>query len=114
MTSLNIVQAAADPDFYTRVSFLAVKTAQNVAAEAPTASNHEARVQYANRVFRGDDNAALLAQHVATNPAIGAALEQGAVVPDGDIEFALASIWDARANAFYTPPPEPVALTLSE
>jgi hypothetical protein len=109
MSSFDVVQAAADPDFYTRVSFLAVKTAQNVASEDPTASNHEARVQYANRVFRGDDGAALLAQHVATNPAIAAALETGgpSAVPDGDIEFALASIWDARANAFYTPPIDP-------
>jgi hypothetical protein len=106
---MQIVQAAADPEFYTRVSFLAVKTAQNVASEAPTASNHAARVAYANQVFRGHDNAALLAQHVATNPAIGAALEAGgpSSVPDGDIEFALASIWDARANAFYVPPVDP-------
>jgi len=114
MTSLNIVQAASDPDFYTRVSFLAVKTAQNIASEDPGAANHLARVDYANRVFRGDDNAALLAQHVATNPAIGAALEAGANVPDGDIEFALASIWDARATAFYVPPREPTPAATAE
>jgi hypothetical protein len=107
MPSLEVVQAASDPDFYTRVSFLALKTAQNVASEDGSAPNHTERVDYANRVFRGDDNAALLAQHVATNPSIGAKLEAGEPVPDGDIEFALASIWDARATAFYVPPPNP-------
>ncbi len=56
MPSLEIVQAAADPDFYTRVSYLALRTAQNVASEGESAPNHEARVQYANRVFRGDRN----------------------------------------------------------
>jgi len=105
MPSMEIVQAAANPDFYTRVSFIALKTAQNVASEGESAPNHAARVQYANRVFRGDDNAALLAQHVATNATIGSALEQGLPVPDGDIEYALSTIWDARANSFYVPPP---------
>lgn len=105
MSSTQIVTAASDPIFYTRVSFLALKVAQNVASEDPAYANHANRVAYSDRVFRGDDNAILLAQHVAaSNATISAALEAGTDVPDGDIEFALATIWDARANAFAPPP----------
>jgi hypothetical protein len=100
--SLAVVTAASDPVFYSRVSYLALKAAQMVASEPASTVNHENRVAYANRVFRGDDNAVLLAQHVATNPSIAATL--GSAGPEGptdpDIEFTLASIWDARANAF--------------
>ena len=99
--SLNVVTAASDPAFYTRVAYTALKVAQMVASEEAAHPNHDNRVAYANRVFRGDDNAILLAQHVATNPTISAALENGPEAPtDGDIEFTLTSIWDARANAF--------------
>ena len=102
MASFDIVNAASDPIFYTRVSFAALKVAQMIAAEDTEHPNHVNRVAYANKIFRGDDNAILLAQHVATNPTISSALESGGpdAPPDGDIEFVLTSIWDARANAF--------------
>lgn len=103
MATTDIIAAASDPVFYTRVSFISLKTAQNVASEDTGAPNHQARVDYAERIFRGGDNALLIAMHVAaSNPTIASTLETegGAAVPDGDIEFALATIWDARANAF--------------
>jgi hypothetical protein len=106
-----VVTAASDPIFYSRVSFIALKVAQMIAAEDPSYANHENRVAYSNRVFQGSDNAILLAQHVATNASIAAAL--AASGPDGpldsDIEYVLTSIWDARANAFApaVPPPQP-------
>ena len=103
MASEQIIAAASDPTFYTRVSFIALKVAQNVASEDPATANHENRVNYAARVLRGADNALLLAMHLAaSNATIAATLETdgGSAVPDGDIEFALATIWDARANAF--------------
>ena len=105
MSSIDIVTAASDPAFYSRVSYHALKVAQAVSSEEEAHPNHENRVAYANRVFQGADNAVLLAQHVATNPAIASALESGgAEAPtDGDIEFTLTSIWDARANAFASP-----------
>ena len=81
--------------------------AQNVGAEDPGAPNHENRIAYCARIFTGQDGALLLAQHVAaSNPTIAATLETqgGDAVPDGDIEFALASIWDARANSFAAQP----------
>lgn len=98
-----IINGASDPVFYTRVSFLALKTAQNVGAEDPATANHENRIAYCARVFAGLDSAVLLSNHVAaSNATISATLETDgpSAVPDGDIEFALATIWDARANSF--------------
>jgi hypothetical protein len=108
MSSQAVIEAAADPTFYTRVSFISLKVAQNVASEEPGAPNHANRVAYSDRIFRGQDSALLLAQHIAAaNPVIASTLETegGDAVPDGDIEFALATIWDARANAFAAEPP---------
>jgi len=108
-TSLDIVSAASEPAFYARVSYLALKVAQMIAAEATDYPNHENRVAYCNRVFQGSDNAILLAQHVATNPSVAAQLLSGPETPlDGDIEFVLTSIWDARANAFAPTVPIPI------
>ena len=107
MATTDIINAASDPTFYTRVSFISLKVAQNVGAEDPAAPNHANRIAYCARIFTGADNALLLAQHVAaSNPTIAATLETegGDAVPDGDIEFALASIWDARANSFAASP----------
>jgi hypothetical protein len=107
MSSQAIIDAASDPTFFTRVSFISLKVAQNVASEDPTAPNHANRVAYSDRIFRGQDSALLLAQHVAAaNPVIASTLETegGDAVPDGDIEFALATIWDARANSFAASP----------
>lgn len=103
MAVKDIIKEAIKPEFYTRVGFIALKTAQNVAAEAGNTVNHANRVAYANRVFRGDDQALLLTLHlVASNGTIQTTLQSSGnqAVPDGDIEFALATIWDARANAF--------------
>jgi hypothetical protein len=104
MSTTDIISAASDPIFFTRVSFISLKVAQDVASEATDAPNHANRAAYASAIFRGADNATLLAMHIAaSNPTIAAELEQpggGANVPDGDIEFAMATIWDARANAY--------------
>ena len=103
MSTKEIITAAADPTFYTRVSFISLKVAQAVASEDPSHPNHANRVAYSNRILTGQDNALLLANHVAaSNPTISATLETegGDAVPDGDIEYALATIWDARSNAF--------------
>ena len=106
MSAIDQIAAARNDAFAGRVMMLALKTAQNVADEDPSAADHEARVAYALRVIRGDDQPKLIAAHViAANPTIAAAIEAhpmqfGANVPDGDIEFVLASIWTARALAF--------------
>ena len=107
MATSDIIAAASDPVFYTRVAFIALKAAQNVASEDPATANHANRVDYAERVFRGGDNALLVAMHIAaSNGTIAGTLETGggAAVPDGDLEFAMGQIWDARSNAFADEP----------
>lgn len=103
MATSDIIAAASRPTFYTRVAFIALKSAQNVAAEDPGTPNHANRAAYAGRVMTGNDKALLIALHIAAaNATIAATLESsgGDAVPDGDIEFAMGQIWDARANAF--------------
>lgn len=103
MATKEIIEAASDPVFYTRVAFIALRSAQNVAAEPDDTANHANRVAYANRIFRGEENALLLTLHVVSaNGTVSNTLStQGPdAVPDGDLEFVLSTIWDARANAF--------------
>ncbi|RWP05111.1 hypothetical protein [Mesorhizobium sp.] len=103
MATKDIIAAASNPTYYTRVAFIALKAAQNVAAEDPATANHANRVAYAGRVMTGEDKALLLALHIAaSNATIAGTLESsgGDAVPDGDIEYAMGQIWDARANAY--------------
>lgn len=103
MSTQQIIDAASQPTFYTRVSYIALKVAQNVASEDPATPNHDNRMNYAGRVLTGMDNALLLSLNIAaTNPTIAHTLETqgGDAVPDGDIEFAMGAIWDSRSNAY--------------
>jgi hypothetical protein len=107
VATTDIINTASDPVFHTRVAFIALKVAQNVATESDTTPNHANRLAYCARIFSGQDKSILLANHVAAaNPTIAATLEEGDpnAVPDADIEFALGSIWDARANSFAAVP----------
>lgn len=106
MAAIDLIAAARDDEFSARVLFIAMKVAQNVESEDPGAADHDIRVAYADKVIRGDDNPKMIATHViSSNPSISASINanpelKGSNVPDGDIEFALASIWTARAHAF--------------
>lgn len=107
MATSDIIEEVSKPTFYQRVSYLSLGVAQNVASEDPTAPNHDNRIAYASRILRGDEDALLLSMHVvSSNPTISSTVETegGDAVPDGDIQFALASIWDARSNAFAAAP----------
>lgn len=110
MSALDLISTASDPSFAGRVMMLLFKVAQNVASEDPGTANHDARIAYSERIFRGEEQPQLVSAHViSSNPSISATIEsdpgaKGSNVPDGDIEFALATIWDARALAFYTAP----------
>jgi hypothetical protein len=85
---------------------LMFKTAQNVASEDPATPNDAERKAYAGLVIRGEEKPQIVSAHViSSNPTISAAIESdpaalGSNVPDSEIEFALASIWDARSLAF--------------
>jgi hypothetical protein len=88
------------------VMMISYKVAQAVSTEDPAMPDHTVRINYAGRVIRGTDNPKNIAAHViSSNPTIQQAIDSdptiyGANVPDGDIEFALSSIWTARAMAF--------------
>jgi hypothetical protein len=105
MSAEDQIRAARDDIYAGRVGMIQLKVAQNVASEDPATANHDERVAYAGLVIRGDENPKMVAAHVNTNPSIAAQIEAdpealGSNVPDGDIEFTLASIWDARSLAF--------------
>jgi len=107
MATSDIIAEVSKPTFYSRVSYLSLGVAQQVATEPPATPNHDNRVDYSERIFKGDEDALLLAMHVvSSNATIQQTLETtgGDAVPDADIQFALASIWDARANAFAATP----------
>ncbi|VIO80128.1 hypothetical protein [Bradyrhizobium ivorense] len=106
MAAIDLIATASDKEFAGRVMMLMFKTAQNVSSEDPATADHEIRIDYAARVIRGDEQPQLVSAHViSSNPTIAATIESdptalGSNVPDGDIEFALASIWTARSRAF--------------
>lgn len=110
MSAKDQIATASDPEFSGRVMMLMFKVAQNVASEDPGTAHHQERIDYAGRVIRGAEQPQLVAAHViSSNPTIAEAIDSdpaalGSNVPDGDIEFALASIWDARSLAFAATP----------
>lgn len=106
MSALDHINTARNPTFAARVTQISLKVAQAVATEAPTEPNHTERVNYANITFRGDENPKMLGAHmISSNPTMQATIDGdpaalGSNIPDNDIEFALSSIWTARAVAF--------------
>lgn len=101
MAIADLVAKANEPAFYSKVLFIAMKVAQNVATEDPNTDSHAERLAYANRILRGEDNGPLIAAHIiASNGTIAAVIESSGEPPDGDIEYAFGAIWTARALAF--------------
>ena len=106
MAALDQIATARNDAFAGRVMMISYKVAQMVASEDPGAVDHAVRVEYAGRIIRGVDNPKNLAAHViSSNPTIAAKIDAnpgnfGSDVPDADIEFALSSIWTARAKSF--------------
>lgn len=106
MSALDLISTASDATFSGRVMMIMFKVAQNVASEDPATINHVPRIEYASYVIMGEEKPQLVSAHViSSNPTISMAIESdppalGSNVPDGDIEFALASIWDSRSLAY--------------
>lgn len=101
MAISDLIAKTTDPAFYHKIGFLAVKVAQQVASEDPNTTDHAVRAQYAARIVRGEDNLLLLSAHVvASNGTIQSTIEAGNEPSDGDLEFALASIWTSRGKAY--------------
>jgi hypothetical protein len=110
MSALDLISTASDETFAGRVMMIMFKVAQNVASEDPGTVNHTERINYAGFVIMGHEKPQLVSAHViSSNPSITMTIESdpallGSNVPDGDIEFALATIWDSRSLAFAAEP----------
>lgn len=105
MSAEALIRAAQDDVYAGRVAMIQLRVAQNVASEDPGTANHTERIGYAYYVIRGAENPKMVSAHVNSQPGIAVTIEAepealGANVPDTDIEFTLATIWDARALAF--------------
>jgi hypothetical protein len=106
MSAVDLINTASNAEFSGRVMMIAFKVGQMVASEDASTPDHDARMNYAEIIMRGEDKPNLMAAHViSSNPTISAAIEAeptsyGSNVPDADIEFALSSIWTARGLAF--------------
>ena len=106
MSALDLIATASNDTFAGRVMMIMFKVGQDVASEDPATPNHAERMGYAELVMRGEEKPKLVATHViSSNQTIAQAIESdpdklGSNVPDGDIEFALSSIWTARSLAF--------------
>ena len=81
------------PGFVERVKMAVVKSAIAVANEDPTTAGHAARVRYAQAALANPESVArCMALGVASNPVVS----DKSV--DGDIEFTVASMWNAYAG----------------
>src|SRR5262245_21714769 len=105
MASLDLITVARDDTYAGRVAMVQLTVAQNVASEDPATAHHAERINYAYYVIRGAENAKMVSAHVNSQPGIAVLINadpsaMGANVQDNDIEFTLASIWDARSLAF--------------
>lgn len=105
MSALDLVATARDMTFSARVAMISMKSAVAVGNEAPDEPDHQARLAWANKVLRGDQNNKILASAIiASNATITAAIEaapdqRGGNVPDDHIEFSLNSMITALGRA---------------
>lgn len=106
MAVLDRIATARDDVFAARVAMILMATANNVANEDPGTANHANRLALAQKVVRGEiNNKAVAALVVASNATIQGAIDAnpaglGADVPDNDLEFQMATIYDNLANAY--------------
>lgn len=105
MSALDLIAAARNDTFAARVGFISMDSAIAVATEDPATADHAARVAWAFRVLRGEQNNKVVASAIiASNPTIqatinGTPLAYGANVSDADIEFALSGVITALGQA---------------
>jgi pyruvate carboxylase len=90
-------------NFQLRVAYAMQVAAVAIYNEAPTATGHAARAAMATRVLNGEFNVQAAAAAVLTNATIAAEANinttPGYGIPDGDIQFAVNSNWNALAGA---------------
>jgi hypothetical protein len=86
--------------FIDRVTVAAVEAAINVTSEERTTSNHANRGSLARKVLMSPRRwGELMALAVAVNGTINQKYATGEEIPDGDVSFVVASLWDSYAGS---------------
>lgn len=99
-TYTDIVDVAAKPSFIARVNYAVMVAAVAVAAEDPATPSHATRVVFANTIITGG-RASGAVDAVLANPTIAAesdSSQRGENIPDGDLQFAVNSLFNALAG----------------
>lgn len=93
---------ANNAGFQGRVNHALQVAAENIMTEDPTTARHEDRVAFARKVINGEVSMAEVAQQVLTNATIAAeavaATTPDFAIPDGDIQFAINSLFNVLAG----------------
>lgn len=106
MSILDRIATARDDAFAGRVAMILAKLCYDISNEDAGASNHANRIAFAWKHLKAETNSKAIAAFViASNATIqaeidGAANQRGGSVPDGDIEYALAGLFNFIANAY--------------
>lgn len=101
---VNLRTIAEYGGFQSRVSYALVVAAVNVMAESAGTVNHAERVIYAKKIINGDYDLIDPSMAVLTNSTIAAESDSTIVsngsfnIPDGDIQFAINSLFNALAG----------------
>lgn len=86
--------------FIDRVEAAAVEAAINVTSESRKTPNHLNRASLARKVLMSPRRwGELMAMAVAVNGTVNTKYATGEDIPDGDIQFTVASLWDAYADS---------------
>jgi hypothetical protein len=93
MAYTDIYTAVDDATFQGRCQVAMWKAAQDIAAEAPSTQNHQARIDWATRVLQDRANISprQLAMQVLRNPTIAGNPTEST---DGDLQFQVNSVLD--------------------
>ena len=91
-----------DANFQARVQYASMVAAVNVYSEPTNTAGHPARVAFAKQVFANTFSVQAACLMVLTNATIAAeanvATTPGFAIPDGDIQFAVNSLWNDLAG----------------
>jgi hypothetical protein len=101
VTSEKVFNVVKQPMFQGRVKSFMSSAAVAVMAETNTTNSHVERVAYANKVLDGSASVIEYAYAVMSNPTLKAAVDAGAEndgITDGDMEFAVSSVFNAMAG----------------
>lgn len=94
---------ALDGNFQKRIQYAMTVAAVNVYSEAANTTGHAARSAFAVKVINGQVNITAAALAVLTNASIAAEAvlltTPAFAIPDGDIQFAVNSLWNSFAGA---------------